>query len=398
MNFSKRFESDLTTIFEEVSNLKSLYCSDLNLGNNSHLIDLSLGSTDLLPPRNIVEVISNEILNPESSKYSLFSSTKNFREAVASWVRAKLDVSVDPNKEILFLIGSQEGISHLPLSVINPGDHALILDPSYPCHRGGLALAKAKINKLLLRSEESWRPVYESLDRNKLDQIKIFLFGFPHNPTAQTGNQEYIDQAMKLGIEHDFIVAHDNPYFDLAIDGESPSLLNSSGWRNGGIEFFSLSKGWCLGGFRIGFAVGSESIISELKRVKSYIDFNQSNAIIKGAVEGLSNNFDFPKTILKIYKDRRDFSMKRLRSLGWDAPLPTMAMYLWMPLPLWAEEQGLDDKQFMKKIIQDTGVAITPGSGFGAGGKNWVRLALVCPEVELNSAFNRIEKCFNANS
>ncbi len=398
MDISRRVERLGSGVFYRNDIRKESYRMIRAIKQLPSLVDLSLGSTDLRPPANVLEVIRKAVDESTSSSYCLHASTKPFREAAAIWARRRFGVVVDPDSQVLLLVGSQEGTAHLPLAVMNPGDRGLILDPSYPSHRGGLVLADAQIEMLRLNSVDGWKPNFSSLSNTQLDDLKIMIFGFPHNPTSQVGEQSWLEEAMQCGLRHQVVIAHDNPYLDLAIDGDSPSLLNCEGWKEWGIEFFSLSKAWCLGGFRLAFAIGAKDLISALKQVKGVVDFNQSLALQKGAIEALTSSMNWPNQILKVYKERRDRTIDRFARFGWQVPIPSMAMYLWMPLPLWAKEKCWDDEFFAQNLLEQTGVALTPGSGFGLGGKDWVRLALVHPVADLETAVNRIEKWFYEES
>ncbi len=363
--------------------------------NLSPLIDLSLGSSDLLPPPDVILEIQKAYDCPENSSYCLESGTKPFCEAVAAWCKKRFGISVNPNSEVLLLIGSQEGTAHLPIAILNPRQSGLILDPCYPSHRGGLILADAQIEKLILKAENGWEPNFNQLSISQLEELRIMILGYPHNPTAQVGRQEYLDEAINLGKRYQIVVAHDNPYVDLAIEGDAPCLLRCDGWREYGIEFFSFSKAWNMGGFRLAFAIGAEPIIKALKKVKSVIDFNQSLAIQKGGIKALNDLYDWPKKVLETYRDRRDKTVNAFHQIGWDVPTPSMAMYIWMPLPEWAIKKGWDEEMMASQILNSTGVALTPGSGFGSGGKNWLRLALVRPISELEKATQKIGDWIN---
>ena len=291
---------------------------------------------------------------------------------------------------MLMLVGSQEGTAHLPLAVLDPGDSALILDPSYPSHRGGLQLADADIHTLPLTAERGWAPDFDALSAEQWRQIRLMVLGFPHNPTACTGDQTWLDQAMQRSIQHDLVLAHDNPYVDLALEGEAPSLLRCGHWRERGIEFFSLSKGWCLGGFRLAFAVGAAPLIQALRQLKAVVDFNQCRALQRGAVVALDQHADWPSRLLPVYRQRRDRMRQALVDLGWIVPKPSMALYLWMPIPEWASARGWSDEQLASELLEHCGVALTPGSGFGDAGRGWLRLALVRPVEELENAVRRL--------
>jgi len=354
------------------------------------LLDLSLGSTDLEPPPEAIAAIAAALQRPESAAYCLHAATLPFRERVAAWARRRFDAVVDPEREVLLLVGSQEGTAHLPLAVLNPGDRALLLDPHYPSHRGGLELASAAIERLSLDPARGWRPDFDAIPAGSWQVLRLMVLGFPHNPTATTGEQAWLDEAVARAVAHDIVLAHDNPYVDLALEGEAPALLRNPAWRRCGIEFFSFSKGWCLGGFRIAFAIGAEPLISALRQLKSVVDFNQSLALQAGAIAALDQAPHWPQQLCGIYRDRRDRMAAALRREGWEIPTASMALYLWLPLPQAARERGLDSEAFAAGLLEASGVCLTPGNGFGSGGEGWQRLALVHPAEALEAGAERM--------
>ena len=352
------------------------------------LLDLSLGSTDLQPPAVALEAIAAGLQQPQSAAYCLHAATAPFRQAVAAWAQRRFGAAIDPEREVLLLVGSQEGTAHLPLAVLNPGDRALLLDPYYPSHMGGLHLASAEPVLLPLRAEQGWRPDFGAIDAATWASIRLMVLGFPHNPTATTGEQAWVDAAVAKAIAHGCVLAHDNPYVDLALDGEAPALLRNPDWRHCGIEFFSFSKSWCLGGYRLAFAIGAEWLITALRQLKGVVDFNQSLALQAGAIAALEHAADWPEQLKAVYRERRDRMDAALTAVGWPVPTPSMALYLWLPLPPAA--QGLDSESFCAQLLQATGVALTPGNGFGPGGEGWLRLALVHPSEQLEQGAARI--------
>ena len=390
MQTSRRLERLGSGVFDRNDRRKHLYRGSA-AAKVRPLVDLSLGSTDLDPPPVALEAMRLGLDRPGSASYCLHAGTRPLREAVADWCDQRFGVGVDPDEEVLLLVGSQEGTAHLPLAVLNPGESGLILDPCYPSHRGGLLLADARIERLPLRAEDHWRPRYDQLADSVWDQLRLMVMGFPHNPTAQVGEQAWLDEGMARARRHDLVFAHDNPYVDLALDGEAPALLRCPGWRERGIEFFSLSKGWCLGGYRLAFAVGAAPLITALRQLKGVIDFNQALALQEGAVAALTKAPDWPRRILPTYRERRDRTLAALARLGWHAPNPSMALYLWLPVPPWAQERGWDDEQLAATLLEQTGLALTPGSGFGEAGCHWLRLALVRPVDELEAAVARLK-------
>ena len=387
MRLSKRLAALGNGVFSRTDRSKLAYQQGTG---DQPLVDLSLGSSDLRPPAEVLKSMAVAIDEPSSSAYCLEAGTAPFRRAVADWCQQRFGVSVDPDRHVQLLVGSQEGTAHLPLAVLDPGDPALHLDPCYPSHTGGLHLAGASLLSLPLRSDRNWQPDFEALSSGTWDQLKLFVFGYPHNPTARVGSQELLDSVMDRGVRHGLVIAHDNPYVDLSLEREAPVLLRSPGWRDWGIEFFSMSKGWCLGGFRLAFAVGAEPLIQALRQVKSVVDFNQSLALQQGAIHALRHCPAWPRTLHPVYRERRDRVLSVLRSDGWSIPTPEMALYLWLPLPERLRQQGLNDETLATRILQSSGVALTPGSGFGPAGRDWLRMALVRPVDELEQAAHRL--------
>jgi aspartate/methionine/tyrosine aminotransferase len=354
------------------------------------LVDLSLGSTDLAPPAVVLEAMASALQQPASAAYCLHGATRPLREAAAAWVQRRFGVDVDPETEVLLLIGSQEGTAHLPLAVLNPGDPALVLDPCYPSHLGGLHLASATPVVLPLQQERGWRPAFESLPQSTWSALRLMVLGFPHNPTATTGEQGWLEEAVARAIDHDIVLVHDNPYVDLALEGTAPALLRHSDWRRCGLELFSFSKSWCLGGYRLAFAVGAEPLIGALRQLKGVVDFNQSLALQAGAIAALERAPEWPAQLKQIYRDRRDRMVVALQAAGWVVPCPSMALYLWLPLPEAARQRGLSSEDVCASLLEATGVCLTPGSGFGPGGEGWLRLALVRPSASLEEAAARM--------
>ena len=354
------------------------------------LLDLSLGSTDLQPPPVALEAIAAGLKRPESASYCLHAATRPFREATAAWARRRFDVAVDPDTEVLLLVGSQEGTAHLPLAVLDPGDAALLLDPYYPSHMGGLRLASAEPVLLTLDPEAGWRPDFDRLAASQWDALRLMVLGFPHNPTATTGEQAWLDGAVERALRHDVVLVHDNPYVDLALEGVAPALLRNPAWRRCGIEFFSFSKSWCLGGYRLAFAIGAEWLITALRQLKGVVDFNQSLALQAGAIAALEQAPHWPEQLRSIYRERRDRMADALEAQGWPVGRPSMALYLWLQLPASARARGLDSESFCAALLEATGVCLTPGNGFGPGGEGWQRLALVHPVGELEAGAARI--------
>ena len=390
MPISERLSRLGSGVFARNDQRKSAYASLAASRGLPPLLDLSLGSTDLQPPEAAIEAIAAQLGQPASASYCLHAATLPFRSAVADWAQRRFGVKVDAETEVLLLVGSQEGTAHLPLAVLNPGDRALLLDPCYPSHLGGLHLASAEPVLLPLDPEAGWRPDFDALSPEQWDDLKLMVLGYPHNPTATTGQQAWLDEAAARAVRHGLVLAHDNPYVDLALDGEAPALLRTPHWRDCGIEFFSFSKGWCLGGYRLAFAIGAEWLISALRQLKGVVDFNQSLALQAGAIAALEQAPHWPEQLRQEYRQRRDRMADALEAVGWPVRRPSMALYLWLELPPQARERSWGSEAFCAALLEATGVALTPGNGFGPGGEGWLRLALVHPVAELEAGAARI--------
>ena len=388
MPISERLSRLGSGVFARNDQRKSAYTARAAREGLPPLLDLSLGSTDLQPPAAAIQAMADQLAAPASAAYCLHGATRPFRQAVADWAERRFGVGVDADTEVLLLVGSQEGTAHLPLAVLNPGDRALLLDPYYPSHMGGLHLASAEPVLLPLNPTAGWRPQFDALTTEQWDGLKLMVLGFPHNPTATTGEQAWVDEAAERAVRHGLVFAHDNPYVDLALDGEAPALLRSPLWRECGIEFFSFSKSWCLGGYRLAFAIGAEWLITALRQLKGVVDFNQSLALQAGAIAALEQAPEWPRQLQAVYRQRRDGMAAALEAVGWPVRQPSMALYLWLELP--PQARGMGSEAFGAALLDATGVALTPGNGFGPAGEGWMRLALVHPEEELTAGAARI--------
>ncbi|ATS18160.1 succinyldiaminopimelate aminotransferase [Parathermosynechococcus lividus PCC 6715] len=339
------------------------------------IVDLSLGSADLPVAPHILRAIEAALQDPSTYGYQLFASTAAFRMAVATWYERRFGLKVDPEREVLTLIGSQEGTAHLPLAVMNPREYALVLDPGYPSHVGGVYLAGGQVYPLPLRAENQFLPDLEAVPLAVREQAKLLILSYPHNPTAAVAPLAFFEEAVTFCDRHGIILVHDFPYVDLVFDRErAPSIFEVDRDRQVGIEFYSLSKSYNMGGFRIGFAIGRADCIAGLRQVKSVIDFNQYAGILRGAIAALTEDQACVRQTCETFRTRRDAFVQALADHGWFVPLPPATMYVWAQLPPpWHQ----DSLGFCQSLVKATGIAAAPGSGFGQGGEGYVRFALV---------------------
>jgi aspartate/methionine/tyrosine aminotransferase len=346
------------------------------------VIDLSLGSSDLSPPPAALERLKGSVDDPTSHGYLLFQATRSFRLACAGWYRDRYGLDLDPDAEILPLIGSQEGTAHIPLAVLNPGDVALLLDPGYPSHMGGVHLAGGQIYPLAIRPENAYLPELEAIPAEVIDRSRLLVLSYPHNPTTATADLGFFGRAVEFCRRHDIVLVHDFPYSDFTLEGERPpSVLQADREREVSIEFFSFSKSYHMGGFRVGFAVGNHALVAALRQVKANIDFNQYRGILDAAETALKTPESYIEQAMAVFRARRDCAVAALVQIGWEVPSPRTMMYLWTRVPAQWRDSSVE---FCIALVEATGVALAPGSGFGDVGEGYVRFALVrdCPVLE----------------
>ena len=383
MQLSDRLKPLQTNVFADMDRAKAAARAD-----GRDIIDLSLGSSDLPTPPHVLEAIAASLPDASTHGYLLFHGTQAFRQAAAQWYQQKFGVEVDPETEVLPLIGSQEGTGHLPLAVLNPGDFALLLDPGYPSHAGGVYLAGGQIYPMPLVAEQDYLPVFSEIPAQVLAQAKLMVLSYPHNPTTAVAPLAFFQTAVQFCEQHDLVLAHDFPYVDLYFEGESPpSVLQAVPGKTRSIEFFTMSKSYNMGGFRVGYAIGNAELIRALRQIKAAVDFNQYIGILNGAAAALSGSQATVQTIVETFRQRRDTFVAALNQIGWAVPTPKTALYVWAKLPPpWTS----DSLKFCLQLVAQTGVAVSPGVGFGKMGEGYVRFALVHDSGILQSAVDRI--------
>ncbi|MGK7929221.1 MAG: LL-diaminopimelate aminotransferase [Spirulina sp.] len=384
MQLSQRISSLKTNVFADMDEAKAQA-----IAAGRDLIDLSLGSSDLPTSEPILDALASALRDPSTHNYTLFHSTQPFREAVARSYLQKYGITVDPETEVLPLIGCQEGTAHLPLAVLDPGDIALLCDPGYPSHAGGVHLAGGDIYPMPLREKQQFLPVFEDIPPDIAARSRLMVLSYPHNPTTAIASREFFQKAVTFCREHNIILAHDFPYADFvfAETPKPPSILQVDREKTHSIEFFTFSKSYNMGGFRIAYAIGNAQLIGALRRVKAVIDFNQYRGIMRGAIAALELGSTVTEQTVSTFQKRRDVLVKALNDIGWHVPMPPATLYVWGKLPPPWEENSL---QFCLQLLAKTGVALSPGSGFGQCGEGYVRFAMVRPPDVLQAAVTRI--------
>jgi aspartate/methionine/tyrosine aminotransferase len=383
MQFADRLEPLQSNVFADMDMAKSQVKA-----SGMVVIDLSLGSSDLPTDAFILDAIAEALQDTSTHGYSLFGSTMDFREAVATWMQQRFDLQVDPETEVLALIGSQEGTAHLPLALLNPNDFALLQDPGYPSHYGGVHLAGGQVYGMPLLVEKNFLPVFADIPETVLARSKMMVLSYPHNPTTATATLDFFQSAVQFCQRHNLALVHDFPYLDLVFDGSrQPSILQADRDRSVSIEFFTLSKSYNMGGFRVGFAVGNRELIKALRQIKAAVDFNQYQGIMRGAIKALSCDRAPIDRVVATFQERRDVMIEALKAIGWEIPNPSATMYLWGKLP---DRYAYRSVGFCLDLIRSTGIALAPGAGFGKHGEGYVRFALVHPPEVLQEAAAKI--------
>jgi len=384
MQFAKRLQPLQANVFADMDQAKAKAKA-----SGQQIIDLSLGSSDLPAAEHVLAAVRESLSDNSTHGYLLFHGTQVFRKAAADWYTQKFGIPVDPETEVLALIGSQEGTAHLPLAVLNPGDFALLQDPGYPSHAGGVYLAGGQIYPMPLLAENQFLPVFEDVPTPVLSQARMMVLSYPHNPTSAIAPLSFFQEAVAFCRQHDLVLVHDFPYADLVFEDTdaAPSILQADPDKELSIEFFTFSKSYNMGGFRVGYAIGNAQLIRALRQVKAVVDFNQYQGILNGAIAALTGSQTGVKASVDIFRQRRDAFIKALHRIGWHVPTPAATMYIWARLP---EPWTNDSIKFCTQLVEKTGVAASPGAGFGKAGEGYVRFALVHEPAILEAAVERI--------
>lgn len=388
MQLSQRLKPLQTNVFADMDQAKS---KAILAGKT--IIDLSLGSSDLPTPDHIINTIEQALHDSSTHAYLLHHGTQNFRKTVAQWYENRYGIPVNSETEVLPLIGSQEGTAHLPLAILNPGDVALLLDPGYPSHAGGVYLAGGEIYTLPLLAENDFLPILTDIPEEVLKKAKMMVLSYPHNPTSAIAPLSFFQEAVSFCQHYNLALVHDFPYMDIFYGDNRPhSIFEADPQKTISIEFFTFSKSYNMGGFRIGFAIGNSELIKALRQIKAVVDFNQYRGILQGAMTAFTSSQECVKKTVNIYQQRRDFLVDALHQIGWQVPLPKATLYLWAKLPEKWQNKSIE---FCTQLVEKTGVALSPGAGFGSAGEGYVRFALVQAPDILKDAVTKIASFLN---
>ena len=346
------------------------------LAQGKEVYDLSIGAPNIPPTKRIMEVMAEAVMKPANYVYAI-NDTQQLLEAVAQWYKRRYDVELNPETEICSLLGSQDGLSHIALSILDPGDIMLVPDPCYPIFADGPRIAGAELYYMPLQKENDYVIQLQDIPEEIARKAKFMLVSYPNNPTAAMAPESFYHEVVAFAKKYDIIVLHDNAYSELVFDGQScGSFLSIPGAMEVGVEFNSLSKTYGLAGARIGFCVGNKEVVGMLKTLKSNMDYGMFLPIQAAAVEALTGNQAVVAETRAAYEHRRDVLCDGLIEAGWRMEKPAGTMFVWAPIP----DSYQDSESFVADLLDKTGVLVTPGSAFGPSGEGYVRMALVQSE------------------
>ncbi|HZD69986.1 MAG TPA: LL-diaminopimelate aminotransferase [Actinomycetes bacterium] len=352
------------------------------------VISFGIGDPDLPTPDFIVEELARAARDPSTHQYPSYFGLPEFREAIAVFYRRRFGVELDPGTQVLPLIGSKEGIAHLPWAFVDPGDPVLVPEPGYPVYEVGTVLAGGQPVHIPLSADEGWFPNFGRVDGRVADRAKILWLGYPSNPTSAVATLEQLEQAVRFAADHDLLLAHDNAYSEITYDGfVAPSVLQVPGALEVALEFGSLSKTFDMTGWRIGWVVGSEVAIEALGRVKTNIDSGIFNAVQRAGVVALESGMPHLPRLIATYRRRRDRIMEVFWEAGWKVEAPKGALYVWLPTP-----PGESSVAFTARLLEEAGVVVAPGTGYGPSGEGYIRLSLTIPDARLEEGCERVRK------
>ncbi len=350
------------------------------------VVTFAVGDPDMPTPPHIIDALVEAARDPANHRYPESDGMPEMRRAIAEWYERRFGLSFDPETEVLPVIGSKEGVGHIPLCFIDPGDLALVPDPGYPVYSVATMFAGGECHFLPLREENDWLPDFAEVPADVAGRAKMLWLNYPNNPTGAVAGLGFFEEAVAFAGRYDIAVCHDGPYSEVAFDGYRPvSFLEAAGARDVGIEFHSLSKTYNMTGWRIGMAVGNARMIDALRRVKSNLDSGIPQAIQRMAIAALTGPQECVAEHNAVYQRRRDRVVEALRSLGLRVRTPRASLYVWARVP-----EGFTSASFAERLLDDLAVVVTPGSGYGQQGEGYVRLSLTVPDERLEEGLRRL--------
>jgi alanine-synthesizing transaminase len=355
------------------------------------IVDLGMGNPDLGTPQHIIDKLTEAAQKPQNHRYSASMGIRKLRMAIADWYKRRYDVDIDPESEAIVTIGAKEGISHLMLVTLGPGDVMLSPNPTYPIHPYSSIISGADVRYVPLGPDTDFFENLIATTKQTWPKPKVLILSFPHNPTTETVELDFFEKVVDFAKEHDIMVVHDFAYADIVFDGyKPPSFLQAKGAKDVGVEFFSLSKSYNMAGWRVGFCVGNAETVFALKRIKSYLDYGMFQPIQIASIIALNGPQECVKEICDTYQSRRDALVGGLHRVGWEITPPKATMFVWAKIPEQYIKMG--SVEFSKMLIREAKVAVSPGVGFGAYGDEYVRFALIENPMRINQAIRGIKK------
>ena len=351
------------------------------------IIDLGVGDPDIPTPEHIIAEMKQSVDDPANHRYPSYSGMSDFKESVAWWYKKRFNVALDPGAEVVSLIGSKEGIAHLPLAFINPGDVALVPSPAYPVYNIATLFAGGEPHVMPLLSKNRFLPDLEAIPSEVADRAKLMFINYPNNPTSAIADRDFFRRVVTFAQKHNILVCHDAAYTEMAFDGyRAPSFLEVDGAKEVGMEFHSLSKTYNMTGWRIGFAVGNSEGVAGLGAIKSNIDSGVFQAVQKAGIEAIRGDQACVTEMHRIYAARRDLMVQGLREAGFELDAPKATFYLWIRVP-----DGYTSASLATRLLEETGLVVTPGNGFGEPGEGYFRIALTQNKKRLMEAIARLK-------
>ena len=364
-------------------------------GRGEDIIDLGMGNPDQPTPKHIVDKLIEASQNPRNHRYSASRGIPKLRTAICDWYKRNYGVELNPETEAIVTIGSKEGISHLMLSILAPGEVVVVPDPTYPIHSYSVIIARGDVKSVPLKKDINFIEAMEKAVKEIWPKPKVLMISFPHNPTTSVVDLHFFKEVVDFAREFGLIVVHDFAYADLCFDGyKAPSFLQVPGAKEIGVEFFSLSKSYSMPGWRVGFMLGNPKIINALGRIKSYLDYGIFQPIQIASISALNGPKEYVEQIREKYSSRRDRLIEGLGRAGWEIPKPMGTMFVWAEIPDRLKKIG--SLEFSKLLIEKAKVAVSPGIGFGNYGEGYVRFALVENEQRIMQAVRGIRKVLNS--
>lgn len=352
------------------------------------IIDLGIGDPDIPTPKFIIDAMHKAMRDPKNHRYPLDAGLPEFRQEIARWFSARYNVKLNPENEILPLIGSKEGIAHMPLAFVNPGDGVLVPDPCYPPYKSGTWFAGGEVILMPLTEKNRFLPDLKAINHSILHKVRMIFINYPNNPTGAVCDKRFLEHVVELCAKHNIILCCDAAYSEMGYDGyKAPSVFEVPGARDVAIEFHSLSKTFNMTGWRLGFACGNPELVSALAKVKSNIDSGVFFAIQWAGVAAFKNYDRHMKSVLKIYEERRDALCDGLGVLGWNIEKPKATFYVWCKVP-----PRYTSATFAKELLEKADIVATPGNGFGQAGEGYIRMALTVDKRRIREAVDRIKK------